>query len=751
MRGADNIIPVFSWIVSQMCPIVEIDAIVVDGDNWRIDTCNTYWLRKRKVITITGVEYTIVSFVINESITVSGPSIPTGTWFQITAPEFCHGSRRKVNEERDEQIDVTSEFVYLPIPLVRENRQYDSEVVYTAQVKPICIADYDEEYDTIEDQQRDVIEPMNAMVDVLLQVIDDNEDKFSQDEEDIADVERYEWMNFGDPTIWGKDKLIFEGRLSGVEARFDLNVLPDGVCVCDAAPIVTCAPANVYFNGDLVDTAPSGEDFNLLVKDTTGAEVGTYDEPTKTVTVQEAGAGIDIDINGNDFLIGVNTDQNIEVVGTDALPKGIEVSGKWRIADATPILNGVPFASIPAEAFDNIGIINTEGNPVGTKVSNDMVIGKSFGNVINSDGTLLAVIELPAETTDGYQVSDSNINVNGTPLEPLPAQQTKNISIIDAVDADPVAVIIATDTDILAEIIVPNGLVNVKNSANTTIASQAVKSGGTADVLIANKTARAKNQAGTIIGTAAQVAGVDTDVTVNNIIVTINGEAQPASQAGINLSFSATPIIYIRPQSSGYKTSFLTGDEYYNEVNYPPPAAPAFGIPAFLDPADPKKMLNNNAFGHKQRFTGINGGYYDYSTAQYKLANGTVSDQATTFGTTAANTSYFIDHHTGAGYRWNVFGANTFANLVTTILGLTHAGFTDWFLPSVFQQRSLFCAMNLGAGLTAVIPFNSTGGKTSTPTFGLETINHHMISGSGVSANRADATADAAIAMRWHY
>jgi hypothetical protein len=46
-------------------------------------------------------------------------------------------------------------------------------------------------------------------------------------------------------------------------------------------------------------------------------------------------------------------------------------------------------------------------------------------------------------------------------------------------------------------------------------------------------------------------------------------------------------------------------------------------------------------------------GYYDYATSQYKLADGTVSNQATVFGTTAGGTSYIIDNHTGIGAKWN--------------------------------------------------------------------------------------------------
>lgn len=221
-----------------------------------------------------------------------------------------------------------------------------------------------------------------------------------------------------------------------------------------------------------------------------------------------------------------------------------------------------------------------------------------------------------------------------------------------------------------------------------------------------------------------------------------------------NTGSGASDIIYIRPSNSGYgTTSYLTGDEGYNLTNYPPPNQSDSGIPALLDEDNPKMLLNNNAFGHKQRFTGINGGYYDYGTSQYKLVDGTVSDQATTFGTAAGSTSYLIDHHTGLGWKWNTLGAAIWSTQITNTLALTHATYTDWFMPSRNQMYSLYAYGNLGFALTLLLPFNISGNvKTSSPAYGNETTAHNSYNTFvGYTAARTDGTADYCFPCRWHY
>lgn len=222
-------------------------------------------------------------------------------------------------------------------------------------------------------------------------------------------------------------------------------------------------------------------------------------------------------------------------------------------------------------------------------------------------------------------------------------------------------------------------------------------------------------------------------------------------------SVSSLPIIYLRPEPDGSSVIQVTGDSYWNIINKPDNyVIPQYGQPAYLDPVNPHKLLFNNIFGHKWRRTGINGGYYDYTTSQYKLADGTVSTQAITFGTAASKSSYLIDHHTGIGWKWNVQGSSTFnthiTNIATLNSGTGWAGYYDWFLPNINQVRSITYYPSPGVTWSTVFaPFNSDGNlKTSTAYLSLGTTTHIFRTGVNFS-NRADGAADQAYLCRYHF
>lgn len=282
MRGAENIIPVFESLVSQMTPVVEITLIESDGDNWKVYSCDTYWTIPEMTVNIGGADFTVVSVSQNEYIVVSGLAMPVGGSYQLDAPDFWHGSHRKVNSEMGEEPSFGFFAVYLPVPRVREINNPEEEVVYTASVRPLFLCTYNERRDTIDLQQTEIIEPLNAMADFFLYLIEENDGLYNTPE----DVARREWMNFGDESVWGNDKLIFNRNYSGVELQFDLEVLPDGVCACADTEPITCAPVPFYLNGTFEEDLTSGNDFLLTVKDGSGNIIpAVYDGFTKTITI----------------------------------------------------------------------------------------------------------------------------------------------------------------------------------------------------------------------------------------------------------------------------------------------------------------------------------------------------------------------------------------------------------------------------------------------------------------------------------
>ncbi len=308
MTGVTSIISVLSALVAQMTPIYTITENVEDGDNWKLSACNTYWLNPTTIITIDGVDYNIVSFVQNDHIIVSGPSQPVVTWFQLDAPVFQHGSHRKVSGERKSPTDLTLPLVYLPVPEVDEDETFDSDIAYTADIKPLFLLEFDPDRSDIDAQQTDIIEPTNAMADFFIDLVLDQGENFNRPDS----IKRKEWMDFGNPTIWGNDKLIFDQALSGTEIKLLLEVVVDALCLCDDAPLVICAPVNVIINGVLFSVVDSGQDGIVTVKDSNGILRGSLINGVWVVPAP-GGGSIIYDI----LLNGVDTGQDLDMDGTN--------------------------------------------------------------------------------------------------------------------------------------------------------------------------------------------------------------------------------------------------------------------------------------------------------------------------------------------------------------------------------------------------------------------------------------------------
>lgn len=312
MNGADPIINIIADIVSQMTPTITITDNVVESGNYKLSMCNTYWIRKRMILTIGGENYKVVDFVQNQYIIVSGASQPVATTFVLEAPGFEHGSHRKVDKERTKKKLKNSPFVYLPVPEVAEQHDPDSDLAYVASIRPIFLMGYDKGRDTIDLQQVEIIDPVHAMADLFIYII--KEDSINFDE--LTTVIRKEWMNFGNNQVWGNDELIFDEPLSGVELRFDLPVMYGAPCLCDTKTIVTCLPVTITKNNVFETEVPSGGTFNY---DTNGTPDVYYNRPyiTAQVSYNNYDAAWRRLNGGNDFNDAIPDSATIQQVKPD--------------------------------------------------------------------------------------------------------------------------------------------------------------------------------------------------------------------------------------------------------------------------------------------------------------------------------------------------------------------------------------------------------------------------------------------------
>lgn len=94
-----------------------------------------------------------------------------------------------------------------------------------------------------------------------------------------------------------------------------------------------------------------------------------------------------------------------------------------------------------------------------------------------------------------------------------------------------------------------------------------------------------------------------------------------------------------------------------------------------------------NEWGHKFRFTGLTGGYYDEADGLYYDVNGVLSDKATEFPFYAALRALIIDNLTGLMVNSDRLGSATWAVAMSDAPLRTDGGFSDWETVTVDEMH----------------------------------------------------------------
>ncbi len=147
------------------------------------------------------------------------------------------------------------------------------------------------------------------------------------------------------------------------------------------------------------------------------------------------------------------------------------------------------------------------------------------------------------------------------------------------------------------------------------------------------------------------------------------------------------PVHYVRPILEQVVVSGVDHDEKWhidnNTFDYTiPPGTKA----QELDPTDRDLLRFDNVWGHKFRFPGSLGGYFDSSDGLYYDVDGVLSDRDTEF--LLSGNYYIIDEFTGLGWS----GTRSGSASLPTLLGLvptSRSGFDDFFVPCSAHFRSL--------------------------------------------------------------
>ena len=87
-----NTIDYIKGIIEGLTFTQKISNIIPGTTETTFDTCKTYWIFPKSVITINGLDYKVLDFEINESVTIRGILTGTETEFTIKAPNFFRGT-----------------------------------------------------------------------------------------------------------------------------------------------------------------------------------------------------------------------------------------------------------------------------------------------------------------------------------------------------------------------------------------------------------------------------------------------------------------------------------------------------------------------------------------------------------------------------------------------------------------------------------------------------------------------------------
>ena len=221
---------------------IRIDSVVSLGSNqYRINTCNTLYLRTYKKVTIDSVEYEVVDFTINEYITLQatdGTDQPvTVEFFDIQVPLFIFGSPKLVSGELVKRIsngDVVWPYIWL---VEISNTQGTLDPAAAVTLTPsfnLFFLDSNDKYNwSIQEHYDNDVYVMSNYINFFIAIIKSRRDIYDSDSITYTTTNH---VNFGDYIVdEGNDTKILNDDVTGVQLQIDLPIIKE---VCDCIEII---------------------------------------------------------------------------------------------------------------------------------------------------------------------------------------------------------------------------------------------------------------------------------------------------------------------------------------------------------------------------------------------------------------------------------------------------------------------------------------------------------------------------------
>lgn len=214
-------------LVAKICPSITIDNAIDNGDGtFTIETCNTYYLREKKTVTIDGQNYTVKSVIKDTSFIVSGGVLPTVTEFDLYKPKFFHGTPKKIQEELSgikKGQDKTP--VFLLHEIVRENnlsRNFESVLEKEVDVQLFIMDTAKFKEWKTDDHYNVCIVPMRSLLELFVDEIIKDKKNFDTEELEFEVIPRANFGTFVDQR--GYDRQLYTDYFSGNQLNITLKI-----------------------------------------------------------------------------------------------------------------------------------------------------------------------------------------------------------------------------------------------------------------------------------------------------------------------------------------------------------------------------------------------------------------------------------------------------------------------------------------------------------------------------------------------
>lgn len=216
-------------IVAQMkIEVCVSSTVVIDSGSFKLNTCNTQYLRKCSRIDVNGIEYVVDEFVQDEYLILKGSPIITEC-FELPSPYYLTGSPIMTSTELSQ---VKSDLSRHPFIWLLEvfstdyNANSDNPIASTSRLR-LFLFDYaDDEHWLNSDHRVNVLRPMRSLGDLLLSNI--------QNDKRVVDLNNYsvyDRPDFGNYQVnKGNISSILPESLSGIELIVEIPIFEQENC-----------------------------------------------------------------------------------------------------------------------------------------------------------------------------------------------------------------------------------------------------------------------------------------------------------------------------------------------------------------------------------------------------------------------------------------------------------------------------------------------------------------------------------------